>query len=57
MARSEAAAKSVAKLFAPADVKKVPRTIAPLQNGAMLTVVVGRRSRGRSRPRRRSAHP
>jgi len=39
--RSKAAAASVAKLFAPAEMKKVPASIAPLQNGAMVTVVVG----------------
>ena len=50
MKRSAAAANSVAKLFAPADVKKVPRTIAPLQNGAMLTVVVGRTFHGTVAP-------
>ena len=48
--RSAAAASSVAKLFAPADVKKVPGTIAPLQNGAMLTVVVGRTFHGSVAP-------
>ncbi len=46
VARSGAAAQSVAKLFAPADVKRVPRTVAPLGNGAMLVVVVGRTFHG-----------
>jgi LCP family protein required for cell wall assembly len=48
--RAAAAANSVAKLFAPADVKKVPSAIAPLQNGAMLTVVVGRTFHGSLAP-------
>jgi hypothetical protein len=48
--RSAAAARSVAKLFAPADVKKVTRAVAPLQNGAMLTVVVGRTFHGSVAP-------
>ncbi|HEY7694365.1 MAG TPA: LCP family protein [Gaiellaceae bacterium] len=48
--RSAAAANAVAKLFAPADVKKVPGAIAPLQNGAMLTVVVGRTFHGTVAP-------
>ena len=39
--QSEAAAKSVAKLFAPADVERLPSEIAPLQQNTMLTVVVG----------------
>ncbi len=39
--RSEPAAQSVAKLFAPADVKKMDPTIVPLANGAMNVVVVG----------------
>jgi LCP family protein required for cell wall assembly len=39
--RSQAAAQSVAKLFAPADVKRVTAPVAPLGNGAMLVVVVG----------------
>jgi len=39
--RSQAAAREVAKLFAPADVERVPSTIQPLSSGAMLTVVVG----------------
>src|SRR5262249_22134706 len=41
VARSEAAAKSVAKLFAPADAEKLPPEIRPLQRNTMLTVVVG----------------
>lgn len=41
VARSKAAATSVAKLFAPADVEKLPAEIRPLQQGSMLTVVVG----------------
>jgi hypothetical protein len=39
--RSEAAAKVVAKLFAPADVERIPPLIVPLQRNTMLTVVVG----------------
>jgi len=38
---SEAAAKVVAKLFAPADAERLPPEIAPLQRNTMLTVVVG----------------
>jgi LCP family protein required for cell wall assembly len=48
--RSKAAALSVAKLFAPADVKKVTSAIAPLGNGAMLTVVVGQTFKGTITP-------
>jgi LCP family protein required for cell wall assembly len=48
--RSAAAAKGVAKLFAPADVKKVTANIAPLQNGSMLTVVIGRTFHGSLAP-------
>jgi hypothetical protein len=44
--RAKSAATSVAKLFAPADVQKLPATIAPLGNDAMLTVVVGRTFHG-----------
>jgi LCP family protein required for cell wall assembly len=39
--RSEAAAKAVAKLFAPADAERLPAVIRPLQRNTMLTVVVG----------------
>ena len=39
--RSAAAARETAKLFAPADVQRMPRVIRPLSNGAMITVVVG----------------
>jgi LCP family protein required for cell wall assembly len=39
--RSAAAAKSVAKLFAPADAAKIPAEINSLGRSAMLTVVVG----------------
>jgi LCP family protein required for cell wall assembly len=39
--RSEAAAKSVAKLFAPADAERIPAVLVPLQRNTMLTVVVG----------------
>ena len=39
--RATAAAQSVAKLFAPADVKRLTRIIRPLSNNAMLTIVVG----------------
>jgi LCP family protein required for cell wall assembly len=38
---SEAAAKSVAKLFAPADAERLPPEILPLQQNTMITVVVG----------------
>ena len=37
-----AAAQRVANLFGSAETKPLPRNIAPLSNGAMLTVVVGR---------------
>jgi LCP family protein required for cell wall assembly len=40
------AAQKVANLFASAEVKLVPREIAPLANGAMLTVVVGQTFHG-----------
>jgi LCP family protein required for cell wall assembly len=39
--RSEAAAKSVAKLFAPADAEPMPPEVRPLGRNAMITVVVG----------------
>ncbi len=39
--RSEAAAKALAKLFAPADVERLPAQIVPLQRNTMTTVVVG----------------
>ena len=39
--RSEAAAKSVAKLFAPADAEAMPPEVRPLGRKAMITVVVG----------------
>jgi LCP family protein required for cell wall assembly len=48
--RSAAAARSVAKLFAPADVKRVTAPIAPLGNGAMLVVVVGQTFKGTITP-------
>jgi LCP family protein required for cell wall assembly len=48
--RSEAAAQSVAKLFAPADVKRVTAPVAPLGNGAMLVVVVGQTFSGTIAP-------
>jgi len=38
---SQPAARSLAKLFAPASVKPLPGIIAPLANGSMVTVVVG----------------
>jgi hypothetical protein len=38
---ARAAAADVSKLFAPADVARVPAIVRPLSNGAMLTVVVG----------------
>jgi LCP family protein required for cell wall assembly len=41
VARSEAAAEGLAKLFAPADVEQLPRVIVPLQRNTMVTVVVG----------------
>jgi len=47
---SKAAAAAVAKLFAPADVKRMQPTIAPLGNGAMLTVVVGQTFKGTITP-------
>jgi LCP family protein required for cell wall assembly len=48
--RAAAAANAVAKLFAPADVKKVTADISSLQNGSMLTVVVGRTFHGTLAP-------
>jgi LCP family protein required for cell wall assembly len=39
--RSEAAAKSVAKLFAPADAERMPAEVRSLGRNAMITVVVG----------------
>jgi LCP family protein required for cell wall assembly len=48
--RSQAAAQSVAKLFAPADVKRVTAPVAPLGNGAMLVVVVGQTFKGSITP-------
>jgi LCP family protein required for cell wall assembly len=39
--RSKAAAKSVAKLFAPADAEPMPPEVRPLGRNAMITVVVG----------------
>ena len=48
--RSRPAAESVAKLFAPADVKQVTRAVAPLGNGAMVTVVVGQTFKGSIAP-------
>ena len=50
VARSKSAAKSVADLFAPADVAKMPTEIAPLQQGSMLTVVVGTPFKGTIAP-------
>jgi LCP family protein required for cell wall assembly len=47
---AKSAADSVAKLFAPADVIKLTRSIAPLGNGAMLTVVVGQTFTGAVAP-------
>ena len=44
--QSEAAAKAVAKLFAPADVARVTSAVAPLGNGAMLILVVGTTFKG-----------
>ena len=41
-----AAARKVANLFGSAEVARVPRDIAPLSNGAMLTVVVGQTFHG-----------
>ena len=61
VARSEAAAKVVAKLFAPADVERIPPLIVPLQRNTMLTVVVGTPFHGTiapappSAPRRRAS--
>jgi LCP family protein required for cell wall assembly len=48
--RSQAAAASVAKLLAPADVKRITRTVAPLGNSAMVTVVVGQTFKGTIAP-------
>jgi hypothetical protein len=48
--QSRAAAASVAKVFAPADVKRVTSPIAPLGNGAMLVVVVGQTFKGTIAP-------
>jgi LCP family protein required for cell wall assembly len=48
--RSKAAALSVAKLFAPADVERIDPTIAPLASGAMLVVVVGQTFKGSITP-------
>ncbi len=48
--RSAAAARSVAKLFAPADVKKLTAPVAPLGNGAMDVVVVGQTFKGTITP-------
>src|SRR5262245_61634221 len=39
--RSKAAAKSVAKLFAPADAEQIPAEVRSLGRNAMITVVVG----------------
>ena len=44
---ARAAAEKVGNLFASAEVKSMPREIAPLANGAMLTVVVGQTFHGR----------
>jgi hypothetical protein len=44
--RSKTAARVLAKLFAPADVKAMHPEIRPLANGAMLTVVVGQTFHG-----------
>jgi LCP family protein required for cell wall assembly len=48
--RSKAAAIAVAKLFAPADVKRVSAPLVPLGNNAMLTVVVGQTFKGSIAP-------
>ncbi len=48
--QSKAAASSVAKLFAPADVKRMPSRIAPLGNSAMVVVVVGQTFKGSIAP-------
>jgi LCP family protein required for cell wall assembly len=39
--RSQLAARRVANIFGSAEVKRLPRAVSPLANGAMLTVVVG----------------
>jgi LCP family protein required for cell wall assembly len=44
--RARDAAQKVANLFASAEMKRVPADIAPLANGAMLTVVVGQTFHG-----------
>ena len=43
---AELAARKVANLFGSAEVARVPKAIAPLANGAMLTVVVGQTFHG-----------
>jgi LCP family protein required for cell wall assembly len=48
--RSRAAARKVAELFGSADVERVPANIAPLSNGAMLTVIVGQTFHGKLAP-------
>jgi LCP family protein required for cell wall assembly len=50
VAGAKAAAQAVAKLLAPADVTKLTSPIAPLANGAMLTVVVGQTFSGTITP-------
>ena len=50
VARSEAAAKSVAKLFAPAEAEPMAPEVAPLGRNAMITVVVGTTFKGTITP-------
>jgi hypothetical protein len=45
-AGAELAARKVANLFGSAEVTRMPKAIAPLANGAMLTVVVGQTFHG-----------
>ncbi|HXF97812.1 MAG TPA: LCP family protein [Gaiellaceae bacterium] len=47
---AERAARKVANLFASAEVARLPAEIAPLSNGAMVTVVVGQTFHGRLAP-------
>jgi LCP family protein required for cell wall assembly len=50
VSRSKAAARSLAKLFAPFDVAKLPRDIRPFANGAMVTIIVGTTFKGTIAP-------
>jgi LCP family protein required for cell wall assembly len=48
--RAKAGATEVAKLFTAADVEPLPAAIEPLSNGAMVTVVVGEKFKGKLVP-------